>query len=581
MNLTKLLAIIGVCISCGAYAQDLTVHVNKKGKVGFTDKSGAEIIKCAYDNAQPFKNGISIVSKSEKYGIINTKGEVVLPLAYTSITKWNDKLFLIKAGKKMGLADYSGKIVLQPIYSNIGRTNCYGKALISLGGKATANEKKTYMYGAKYGIIDETGKILVTPTYSGLYEFSYDGSNSVVFTEGKRLNFSYHYTADTLVTDCSYLGFNKNPFGIYKAGIMDGNGKELVPMKLYDFVMLPLEGMVRYYNYTKKLVTCGYHDIESKKGFVATTVAGNIETLAVWTHGDFYGDLAPVRKGDSWSLIDKSGKEVRKGYSAVTHSKLFNIWGGKNGNGIYEVFDEKNNDVNTLAGYTDIKFPAVNDGDEVYVVQKDEQYGAVTRSGDTVVPFEYDLAGASVYSVVPVKKNGKWGMVSAKNDTIIPLEYTDVVLPNEKGKKDYWVMKSDSLFYHYNTERGRVSGKAYKAVTNFVDGIAFVAPRNINVKDTPLNRAQSCLPNTSKTVMASLDWKQMQGAFGVLVKADDTVLTDQPVSTLCKDAVLKRIKELGNRKLTASEMKDILLEVTKENRSYDLKSRIDEEEWNY
>ena len=41
------------------------------------------------------------------------------------------------------------------------------------------------------------------------------------------------------------------------------------------------------------------------------------------------------------------------------------------------------------------------------------------------------------------------------------------------------------------------------------------------------------------------------------------------------------IKRLGNRKLTEAEKKAIMLYVTRENRSYDLKSKINEDEWDY
>lgn len=47
MRLRKILMVASVTFACVAQAQDLTIHVNKKGKVGFVDKNGAEVIKCA------------------------------------------------------------------------------------------------------------------------------------------------------------------------------------------------------------------------------------------------------------------------------------------------------------------------------------------------------------------------------------------------------------------------------------------------------------------------------------------------------------------------------------------------------
>ena len=44
MRLRKILMVASVTFACVAQAQDLTIHVNKKGKVGFVDKNGAEVI---------------------------------------------------------------------------------------------------------------------------------------------------------------------------------------------------------------------------------------------------------------------------------------------------------------------------------------------------------------------------------------------------------------------------------------------------------------------------------------------------------------------------------------------------------
>lgn len=84
MRLRKILMVASVTFACVAQAQDLTIHVNKKGKVGFVDKNGAEVIKCAYESAYPFSGGYAIVTKSGKSGIIDERGKVVLPLKYTS-----------------------------------------------------------------------------------------------------------------------------------------------------------------------------------------------------------------------------------------------------------------------------------------------------------------------------------------------------------------------------------------------------------------------------------------------------------------------------------------------------------------
>ncbi len=580
MKLKRILSLMLVLIALGMQGQDLKIIVDKKGKVGYADQNGNEVIKCQYEGAQPFSDGVAIVSKSGKSGIIDSKGTVILPLKYSQILPWNKELYLIKDGKKSGLASHQGKIVLPANYTLISKPNCYGKALIALGGKATPNEKKTYMANAKYGIIDSKGNILIKPEYKGLYEFSYDGKDIHPYHEGMRLGFSYHNTVDTLITDCSYVGYSKNGSNIYEAGILDGNGKLLLKEGLYSFVMQPQSGMVRYYTVKKKQTLCGFHNIDSGKAFLAATFDAYFNDINYWTHGDFIGDIAPVN-GSSWSFIDKTGKQLRTGYTSLKHSQTAGLWAAKNSSGKWDVFDDSNNDITALLGYSDIEFPKHSGDKEIFSVLKDGMYGCVNRSGDTVVPFEYERVLANGYDVIPVKKDGKWGLLSPNNTCIISPEFEDITLPSERNAKHFWVKKSDLLYYHVNTLTNKISEQGYKTISNFKNGVALVVPSNMKVGDTQVNRAQLVVPNTAKATIDTLTISKYIGSFGYLLNTDDVLLFDIPVSTLYKDKVIEEIQKRGGDALTESEKKNILLNVTRENRSYGLKEILGEEEWNY
>lgn len=564
----------------GMQAQDLRIHVNKKGKVGFVDASGNEVIKCQYESAYPFTDGVSIVTKSGKYGLINTDGKVVLPLKYTSITSWNDKLYLIKDGKKMGLANHAGTIVLKPQYSLITKTNCYGKALIALGGKSSSNENKTYMANAKYGIIDPYGDIIIKPIYKGLYEFTYDGKDKYPFYEGKRLEYSYHYTTDTLVTDCTYLGFSKNGFNIFDAGLINGSGEELLKQGLFDYIMMPKSNMVRYYITKKKETICGYYNLDTEKSFQVATFEQAIGDMNYWSHGDFIGDIAPVN-GDSWSIIDKSGKAVREGYQKLIHNEATDLWAALKQSGKWDVFDDSNKDIGILSGYDEIRFPANKEDKQIFAIKKGSSWGAVSRSGEIAVPFVYDDMHGNVCDVLVVNKDKRWGVVSLDNKSIIKCEYANLILPSEKNTTQYWVMKSDSLFYHLNLNSNKLSDKGYKYVTNFKDGIAHVAPLNIKIDDTKLNKAQLFSPHASLKSLEEADLSKSQQAFGYLISEDDAFLCDIPVSSLYVSKVVEAIKKKGGKALTGFEARNVLLNATTENRSYNITQLLSEDEWNY
>lgn len=580
MKFRKLLFTLMIGFVFPIQAQDLRLQVNKKGKVGFVDSEGVEIIKCQYDNAFPFKNGVAIVSKNKKSGLVNAKGEVILPLIYTKVDHWNENLYLIKASNKQGLCDSLGNIVLPVNYSLITKSNCYGKALIAVGGKAIKYEDNTFLQKAKYGIIDGNGKILIEPQYGGIFEFSWEGSNGNPYHEGKRLEFSYHYITDTLKTNCSYIGFSKNWNTIDQCGIMDGNGQILLKSGLYNQVMEPCDGMVRYYLKKGKETWCGYHDLNTGSQFVAAKFLQPMEQINFWTHGDFIGDIAPVN-GEKWSFIDKTGTVLRTGYDNLIHNQPTALWAARNGEGKWDVFDENNKDVVPLSDYEDIRFPTYENDQEVFGVKKEGVYGCINRNGDVIIPFEYELILSNIYDVIPVKKEGGWGLVTPDSTMLIPTEYASILFPSEKNAQDFWVMKTNSLYYHYNVTKGETNNIGYKAATNFVNGIACVVPVNMDLRDIPVNRAQVYLPNTEKATIDAVRITDFADSFCHILRDDDVMLLDRPVSILYIERVMKEIERLGKKDLTDSEKKMILLNVTKENRSYDLKSTINEEEWDY
>ncbi len=574
----NLFLLASLMMTCSAIAQDLTIHVDKKGKVGFVDSNGTEVIKCAYESAYPFENGYAIVSKSQKYGIIDTKGKVVLPLKYTTITHWGNGLLLINTGKTQGLAQRNGKIVLPAKYSFISKPNCYGKALLAQGGKQATDNKKTYMANAKFGIVNGDGSVAVTPKYKGLFEFSTTASNIYPGYEGFFMASALHYLSDTLVTNCEYLGFNKS-ISTAKSGLMDGNGKEIIKLNLFSDIMLPHNGMARYYECKKKETICGYYNLSTGKSFIAATFKNKVSDIKFWTHGDFTGDIAPVN-GDSWSFIDKTGNVIRKGYKRLKHGALNGLWAAKTETGTWDVFNEQNQDVKEISGYENIAFPQKAGDQEVFAVQKGELYGAINKQGNVIIPIQYSQVNANIYDAIGVKKDGLWGMFSPAGTEIVPVKYIEILNPTSRNQQDYWVQQSDSLFYHFKVSDKSVGKDGYESVSNFTDGIALARPTGMKLENTEVNRAQAFAPNASHADISSVDLEKNKNLFGYLVNTNNQVIFDIPVSSIYIEQI-KNILKNHPQSLSKAEKKNILLEVTKENRCYDLKSTLSEDEWNY
>ena len=103
----------------------------------------------------------------------------------------------------------------------------------------------------------------------------------------------------------------------------------------------------------------------------------------------------------------------------------------------------------------------------------------------------------------------------------------------------------------------------------------------MTLENTEVNRAQMFVPNTVHKDIEQVDIEKSKDAFGILVNTNDQVVFSLPVSTLYIGDVFNNLSKQNFRNLNKSEEKDILLQVTKENRSYDLKSTLSEDEWNY
>jgi hypothetical protein len=59
-----------------AYNKKGWAKVEKSGKVGFIDRTGAEVIECIYDEIYPFDKGKAKVVKNGKFGIVREDGSV-------------------------------------------------------------------------------------------------------------------------------------------------------------------------------------------------------------------------------------------------------------------------------------------------------------------------------------------------------------------------------------------------------------------------------------------------------------------------------------------------------------------------
>ena len=144
-----------IAIICGVFAINSNKYdsvdvfsesravVERKGKYGYINESGKEIIPLIYDDAKPFKDGKAIVMKNGKYGYIDTLGTEVIPLKYDDAQEFSEELAVVAVDGKWGYIDGTGKEIIPFIYDDATGFS-EGKAAVKKDGK--------------WGFVDKSGK---------------------------------------------------------------------------------------------------------------------------------------------------------------------------------------------------------------------------------------------------------------------------------------------------------------------------------------------------------------------------------------------------------------------------------------
>ena len=95
---------------------DFLIRVqDEKGKWGFIDKTGKEVIPCKWEDAKDFSEGlVSVMDTNGKYGFIDKTGKVVIPCQWQDAEDFSNGMGRVQdvANKKWGFIDKTGKVII-------------------------------------------------------------------------------------------------------------------------------------------------------------------------------------------------------------------------------------------------------------------------------------------------------------------------------------------------------------------------------------------------------------------------------------------------------------------------------------
>jgi hypothetical protein len=448
----------------------ISAIIDTKGKMILPFSKKMAIIASIYH-----QNNVIVSQKNKEgrllYGIAKINGDIVIKPQYDSIKSTVDFFFIWKNNKK-GLINLKNEWLIPPIYDNI----VYGMTDIP--------EKKRYYLvynNQKVGVLDNNYQLIVPIIYDNIIK-------------------KYH---DSKILEKGYFIVMKDN----KRGIVDGQGKELVPPVL---------------TYT--------HIVQREDGYFDINNYGNYTCACT---------VCYIEKG-LWGILSPKGKLIREPCSNSTIKKMGNVFvSTKN---IYLTQENTNVDKNTknkqeeqpirtIEILMDSTGKIIKEYDKVYVtkhktamVQIGQKVGAIDENGKEIIPLVLDDIRNGIehsrYSFHIVARNGKWGVLDSTIKWVVEPQYSDILL-GEPDPYDY--LPQNMLKYCVGRvvdvceKRETVHGKwgvmttkgkiltppLYKEVIGFYDGYSKVTIDG-DPDDEYKGDLYGLIDSTGKTIMPTM-----------------------------------------------------------------------------
>jgi len=175
----------------------------------------------------------------------------------------------------------------------------------------------------------------------------------------------------------------------------------------------------------------GIYESNGKYGFV--NYSGKINYLYDSITSPTTDNYAFALKNKHWGVVDLDNNTIIPFEYEQIQETIYKNELGKDTfivqkNGLLGTIDFKNKTV------IPIKFEAISGFCETKIkghyVTKNGKTGIVDKTGNIIIPTEYDHLYYHSKEIIKAKRNGKYGIINSQNITIVPFEY-------------------DSLFYDY------------------------------------------------------------------------------------------------------------------------------------
>lgn len=251
--------------------------VRIKGKKGFIDSKGREVVELKYSAAKDFSEGLASVKLKGLYGFINENGDTVIPHQFEYANSFKNGFASVKINGKWGVINKNGEIIAEPVYDEV---------------TDFKNNLARVRKDGLWGFINRKGKLIVEPRFEDWQLIVDDTPDSSVF-EG--VSEKFH----EVFYDFDSVGLPRNGLNKVtkdgKSGFINKNGERVVDL-LFD------EAREFFNGFAAVCIDNQWSFINTEGEYITDLKFDQVES--------FSENLAPVKKGKLWGLINYEGNLI-------------------------------------------------------------------------------------------------------------------------------------------------------------------------------------------------------------------------------------------------------------------------------
>lgn len=403
-------------------AQQLVAFRNNKGLWGFKDASGKVVVTPLYMyRPGDFSDGRSIISISfNKKGAIDETGKLIIPATYHNLTDFKNG-FTIASTQYL---DTVNKLYGKPQTVTL-------KGVFDRSGKEIIPVKYRNLTG------DFSNGWFVVADTGGREKFLFD-------TRGQRIEPPVGITLLPEALDGKLFIAHKS----YKYGLVDKNFKEVLPFEYQNIRFSGHPGLL----IVSKAARVGLMDFKTKwvlepffhsislfqDGYAAftdsTKLIGAINTKGKITVKPQFEHLYRIDKTSSTFAIFKNPRNDNSGLVDLASGKIVLPNNYQFGGYSYAwgLIDYRKDGKKILIDSTgrlifggDYEDFVTGSREGINWIRKEGRYGFMTKTGQILVPPQYESVLGFSEGMAAVKMSGLWGYIDRSGKVVIPIQYKE------------------------------------------------------------------------------------------------------------------------------------------------------------